>query len=272
LSDTEIFYGSAATAEYHDMDFLMENLPAGSDIRIESLTNTHTMLVLAGPRVRDLLTAVSPRTDWQQADFPWLTAQRVFIGHVEALAIAVSYSGEQAFELHIANNQLYAAYGILTDAGEAFGLSHFGMYAIDSMRLEKGYGHWKADLITEFNPFEAGLQRFVDMSKDFPGKSGLQQQIETGNRKERVVLEIHRTKAPAQPGEGVFVTDNAIGSITSAAWGYRVEKNLAMAYVDPTNSKAGTDVSVLLQGETVRATVTSPCLYDPQNAIPKVLL
>jgi dimethylglycine dehydrogenase len=145
LSDTEIFYGSAATAEYHDMDFLMENLPAGSDIRIESLTNTHTMLVLAGPRVRDLLTAVSPRTDWQQADFPWLTAQRVFIGHVEALAIAVSYSGEQAFELHIANNQLYAAYGILTDAGEAFGLSHFGMYAIDSMRLEKGYGHLKLD-------------------------------------------------------------------------------------------------------------------------------
>ncbi|MFK7853734.1 MAG: FAD-dependent oxidoreductase [Granulosicoccus sp.] len=267
MPNGEIFYGSAANAEYHDMDWLTEHLPEGSDIRIESRTNTDTMIVLAGPKVRELLAAVAPRTNWEQSDFQWLTAQRIFIGHVEALAIAISFSGEQAFELHIPNTQLYAAYEIITNAGEAFGLSHFGMYAIDSMRLEKGYGHWKTDFITEFNPIEAGLHRFVDMSKDFPGKTGLKLQVEAGNRKERVVLEIHGDKGPAQPGEGVFVGNQTIGSITSAAWSYREGKNLAMAYLDPVYAKEGIEVSILLLGETIRASVCPLCLFDPQNTL-----
>jgi len=269
LPDGSIFYGSAASAEYHDMDWLTEHLPKGSDIRIESRTNTHTLMVIAGPRTRDLLASVSPRTKWGQSGFPWLTARRVFIGHVEALAIAISFSGEQAFELHIPNTQLYAAYDILTKAGEAFGLSHFGMFAIDSMRLEKGYGHWKVDFITEFNPIEAGLHRYVDMNKDFPGKSGLKAQIDAGTRKKRVVLEIHSAKGTARPGEGVFADGNPIGSITSAAWGYRTGKNLAIAYIDPTHAETGTEVEVLLIGETILATVCPSCLFDVENAVPR---
>ena len=251
------------------MDYLCEQLPAGSDIRIESHTNTHTMLVIAGPKTRDLLAAVSPRLNWEQAQFPWLTAQACFIGHVEALAIAISYSGEQAIELHIENSQLYAAYEILCKAGEAFGLTHFGMYAIDSMRLEKGYGHWKGDFITEFNPVEAGLQRFVDMNKDFPGKAGLQAQISAGNRKQRVLLELDSNHAPAQPGEGVFLNGKPVGSITSSAWGYRTQKNLAMAYVDPQHAVEGSVLEVLLIGQPTRATVCKLCLFDPKNTIPK---
>lgn len=269
LPDGDIFYGSAATAEYHDMDWLSEHLPEGSDIRIESRTNTHTMIVIAGPKTRDLLAAVSPRTKWGQSDFPWLTAQRVFVGHVEALAIAISYSGEQAFELHIPNTQLYAAYEVLTRAGEGFGLSHFGMFAIDSMRLEKGYGHWKSDFITEFNPIEAGLHRFVDMTKEFPGKPGLQAQVNAGNRKGRVILAIHSEKGPAQPGEGVFLDGVPIGSITSAAWGYRTDKNLAMAYIDPNHAQPGAEVELLLFGETTHATVCSPCVFDAENTLPR---
>lgn len=269
LPNGEIFYGSAATAEYHDMDWLNDHLPENSDIRIESKTNTHTMLVIAGPKVRALLASVSQRTKWSQKDFPWLTAQRIFIGHIEALAIAISYSGEQAFELHIPNNQLYAAYEILSSAGAAFDLNHFGMYTIDSMRLEKGYGHWKGDFITEFNPIEVGLDRFVDMSKDFPGKAGLRNQIAAGNRKQRVLLEIMSDNAPAQAGEGVFLNGKPIGSITSAAWGYRTNKNLAMAYISPELSEVGTELEVYLIGKTVSAIVCEPCVFDPHNLIPR---
>lgn len=193
LADGSVFWGSGAAAELHDRDWLEEHLPAGSDIRIENRTNTHTLLVVAGPRARDLLTAVSPRSTWTQKALPWLRAQRCFIGHVEALAIAVSFSGEQAIELHIPNTQLYAAYQLLVEAGEGFSLTHFGMYAIDSMRMEKGYGHWKTDFITEFNPFEAGLERFVDRSMDFPGKEGLEAQVAKGIRRQRVVIEIDNT-------------------------------------------------------------------------------
>ncbi|MEM6985351.1 MAG: FAD-dependent oxidoreductase [Pseudomonadota bacterium] len=233
LPGGEVFYGSAATAEYHDRDWLSEQLPANADIRIESRTNTHTLMLIAGPKSRDLLASVSPRSQWSQDRFPWLGAQTVLVGHVEALAIAISYSGEQAVELHIPNNQLHAAYEILSNAGQALSLTHFGMFAIDSMRIEKGYGHWKSDFITEFNPIEAGLQRFVDLEKDFPGKPGLEAQIAAGKRKERVLLQVHSETAPAHPGEGVFDKGVPIGSITSAAWGYRTGKNLAMAYVDP---------------------------------------
>jgi dimethylglycine dehydrogenase len=269
LPGGDIFYGSAATAEYHDMDWLSERLPQGSDIRVESHTNTHTMLVIAGPSTRDLLAAVSPRTKWGQSDFPWLSAQACFIGHVEALAIAISYSGEQAFELHVPNSQLYAAYEVLKQTGEAFGLTHFGMYAIDSMRMEKGYGHWKGDFITEFNPIEAGLDRFVDMSKDFPGKAGLQTRVSAGNRKQRVILDLDSTHAPAQPGEGVFLDDKPVGSITSAAWGYRTQKNLAMAYVDPQHATEGSVLEVLLIGQPTPAIVCKPCLFDSGNALPR---
>jgi dimethylglycine dehydrogenase len=269
LENGEIFYGSAATAEYHDMDWLTERLPKNSDIEIESCTNSHTMVVIAGKKARDLLAAAAPRTDFSQKGFPWLTAQNVFIGHVEALAIAISYSGEQAFELHIPNTQLHAAYEILTTIGINFNLSHFGMYAIDSMRLEKGYGHWKTDFITEFNPVEAGLDRFVDLTKDFVGKSGLEAQIKLGIRKCRVVIEIDSTTTPAQPNEGVFVDGEPVGTITSAAWGYRTGKNLAMAYISPEYAQPDAEMQIYLLGEITKVRVTDLCIYDPANKIPR---
>lgn len=275
LPNGDVFYGSAATAEYHDMDWLREHLPADlnetSKISIESYTNTHTMLLIAGPKARVLLAQVSPRTSWGQSDFPWLNAKNCFIGHVEALAIAISYSGEQAFELHISNSQLYAAYETLVNAGEKFDLTHFGMFAIDSMRMEKGYGHWKADFITEFNPIEAGLDRFVSLEKEFVGKDGLQKQIKAGNRKQRVILEIKSTTATAQPGEGVFYKGKSIGSITSVAWGHRTNKNLAMAYIEPIQAIKGQKLEVLLLGESVLAKVCELSLFDSENKIPRNL-
>ncbi|WP_424968482.1 GcvT family protein [Dinoroseobacter sp. S375] len=269
FSEDRLWYCSAAAAEDHDMDWLTERLPSGSDIRITSLTNTHTVLIIAGPQARALMDAACPRTSFAQADFPWMTARSCFVGHVEAMVMAVSFSGEQAFEVHIPNIQLHAAYLALTRAGEAHELAHFGMYAIESMRMEKGYGHWKGDFITEFNPIEAGLERFVDLSKSFPGKAGLERQIALGNRRNRVLLALDSTTTPAHAGETIFDGDRPVGTITSAAWGYRVRQNLVMAYVDPAQATIGTELSVLLIGQKTPATVVAPCLYDPEHAIPR---
>lgn len=269
LDDTHLWYCSAAAAEYHDMDWLTERLPAGSDVQIASLTNSHTVLIIAGPQARTLMDAACPRTSFAQDDFPWMTAKPCLVGYVEAIVMAVSFSGEQAFEVHVPNIQLHAAYLTLTDAGKAYGLAHFGMYAIDSMRLEKGNGHWKADFITEFNPIEAGVERFVNMDKSFPGKDGLQRQIALGNRRNRVLIKIDSSTTPAQPGETVFDGDQPVGTITSAAWGYRVKRNLAMAYVDPAVAVVGTALSVLLIGQRCAAEVVAPSLYDPDHTIPR---
>ena len=268
LGDNRFWYGSAAAAEHHDLDWLSEHLPSDSGIRIESLTNSHTTLILAGPKTRALLASVSPRTDWSQQGFAWMSCRPCFIGQAEAIAMAVSFSGEQAFELHVRNEQLLAAYETIVRAGESMGLVHFGMHAIESMRLEKGYGHWKADFITEYSPIEAGLKRFVDLNKSFPGRSGLIGQMQRGNRRERVLIALDSTEAPAQPGETVFAEGQPVGTITSAAWGYRTGKNLAMAYIEPGYADLGSRLEVWLLGSNVSATVCESCLHDPQHAIP----
>ena len=180
--------------------------------------------------------------------------------------MSVSFSGELAWELHFPMEQLTLAYEILTEAGEAFGLGRFGLYATESMRMEKGYRHWKADLITEFNPMESALDRFVDLSKpDFPGKAGLEAQLGKGLRKKFVSLVIDSDSAPAHPGDSIIVGDDVVGAVTSAAYGHRVRENLAMGFVDPRFVAIDCQLEVLMLGERVNARVVESCRYDPEN-------
>ena len=267
LDEQTAWYGSAAAAEYHDMDWLAERLPTDGSVGIRSLTNDWTILVVAGPRSRELLRAVSPRTDWSANAFPWLSVRRVFIGHAEAVAMSVSFSGELAWELHLPNAQLHAAWTALTTAGEALGLAPFGLYATESMRIEKGYRHWKADLITEYDPFESALDRFVDLTKPgFPGKAALERRRKAGPRGRFVSLALGSRDAPAHAGDPVMANGRVVGTVTSAAWGHRVGENLAMAFVEPENAAEGTSLDALVLDRRVPATVVAPCRYDAENS------
>ncbi|MEM0944653.1 MAG: aminomethyltransferase family protein, partial [Pseudomonadota bacterium] len=262
LSEERFWWGSAAAAEDHDWDWLVERCPEGVSLR--RLTESHTILVVAGPNSRALLAAVAPRTDWSAQAFPWLSVREVRIGHWPAIAMSVSYSGELAWELHLPNEALLGAYQRLRAEGERFGLRPFGLYAAESMRLEKGYRHWKADLITEFDPFESGLDRFVKLDHAFPGRAAL----EGRNLKRRafVTLEIACDTAPAHPGDSLFQGGEVVGTVTSAAWGHRVAKNLAMGFVDPAQAAEGTEMDIDLLGKRFGARVIAPCQYDPENA------
>jgi dimethylglycine dehydrogenase len=186
------------------------------------------------------------------------------------MAMTVSFSGELAYELHVPNEQLYLVWKILSEAGKAFALGYFGLYATESMRLEKGYLHWKADLIVEHNPFEAGLDRFVDLDKeDFIGKAGLLQQVERGMRKRLVSMTVDCEIAPAHGGDPVFSGARQVGSVTSAGYGHRVDRNIAYAYVDPDSAGVGTRLDVGILGERYDAVVVEPILYDPENRLPR---
>jgi dimethylglycine dehydrogenase len=263
IAEHRLWYGSAAASEYHDMDWLVTQLPADGSIRIESLTNSYTALVLAGPNSRALLQKVAPRTDWTKDAFPWLSCRKVFIEHHEAIAMSVSFSGELAWELHIPNETLLGCYNVLLATGEKFGLVHFGLFATESMRLEKGFLHWKADLVTEFNPIETGLEKFVKLDKQFMGKAPLQAMIQKGPRRQLVTLEVETSDAPAHPGDSVISNGEAIGTVSSSAWGYRVNKNLAMAFVDPQYAGMGTALGIQMLGHLFPAKVCHACQYDP---------
>ena len=267
LDEGIIWYGSAAASEWHDMDWLRAHLAQGKDIRLRSLTNDYTILILAGPKSRDVLSAAA-RGDWSASAFPWLSVRRAFVGIAPAVVMAVSFSGELAYEIHVPNASLYAAYLALRQAGEAFGLTLFGSHAVESMRLEKGYLHWKADLITEFDPFETGLDRFVDLTKpSFIGKAALERRQAEGPRRKLVSMVLDCTHAPAHGGDSVVAEGRVVGTVTSAGWGHRTGSNIAYAFVEPPYAEPGTTLAVEVIGDPVAAEVTAPCLYDPGNTL-----
>ena len=266
LDDDRVWYGSAAASEFHDMDWLDRYLPEDGSIRIQSLTNEWTILVIAGPKSRDVLSAVS-RGDWSSEAFPWLSVREAFIGFARAVVMSVSFSGELAYEIHVPNSQLYAAYLALKEAGDTVGMTLFGSHAVESMRLEKGYRHWKADLITEYDPLESALDRFVKLEKShFTGKDALLKKRANGPGKKFVSMVLECTHAPAHGGDSILAPDGrCIGTVTSGGWGHRTEKNIAMGFVDPQYEEVNTRLSVEVIGDVVEATVVSPDLYDPEN-------
>ena len=259
------WYGSAAMAEWHDRDWLHAHKPPG--VELTELASTHTTLVVAGPQSRLLLQAVSPRGDWSRQGFPWMCVRRLGVGHAEITAMSVSFSGELAYELHVPNAQLYLIWQRLHQAAGAFEPVHFGLYATESMRLEKGYRHWKADLIGEYNPLESGLARFVDLDKaDFIGRPALLRQRERGPRKCFVCLTVDCDLAPAHSGDAVFSGATQVGTVTSGGYGHRVKKNIALAFVDPAASPIGHRLQLGILGQRYPATVVAPCLYDADHA------
>ncbi|WP_425046078.1 FAD-dependent oxidoreductase [Primorskyibacter sp. S87] len=261
-----VWYGSAAASEYHDRDWLEQHVEPGEDVQIQSLTEAQTILVLAGPNARKVLSSCA-RGDWSAKAFPWLSVRECFVGFAPATVVGVSFSGELAYEIHVPNTSLYAAYLALQDAGRPFGMQLFGARAVESMRLEKGFLHWKADLLTEFDPFETGLDRFVNLEKEiFIGKDALLGRAVRVRAKGLVTLEIDATRGPAPSGASLMCDSRVVGTITSGAWGHRVQKNLAFAFVDPEFSAIGSSMQLNLCGEPVSARVIAPCPYDPDHS------
>ena len=258
-----VWYGSAAASEYHDMDWLTQHIGEDEDVRIRSLTNDQTILVLAGPKARDVLSGCA-RGDWSKEAFPWLSVRECFIGFSPATVLGVSFSGELAYEIHVPNASLYAAYLALRKAGKAHGLKLFGARAVESMRMEKGFLHWKADILTEFDPYETSLDRFVKIDKgDFIGKDALLKRKQEGVRKKLVTLNVDATHAPAHGGASLMQGDKVVGSVTSGDWGHRVGMNLAYAFVDPDQATIGNTMMLDMYGDLIAAEVIAPSPYDP---------
>ncbi|MDX8348103.1 FAD-dependent oxidoreductase [Cognatiyoonia sp. IB215446] len=262
-----VWYGSAAAAEWHDLDWLTAHVRPDEDVQLRSLINDQTILVLAGPKSRAVLEAVS-RADWSAEAFPWLSVRECFIGFAPATVMGVSFSGELAYEIHVLNASLYAAYLALRQAGEAHGLKLFGARAIESMRLEKGFLHWKADILTEFDPFETALERFVKRDKgDFVGKDALLRRHAEGACRKLVTLDVTSTREPAHDGASLMLEGKVVGTVTSGAWGHRVGMNLALAFVAPEFAAIGEVMELDLCGQMVPAAVIAPSPYDPGHAL-----
>ncbi len=264
-----LWYGAAAAAARHDMDWLRAHLRPGEEVRLRDLTESRTMLVLAGPKARAVLSACA-RGHWSAAALPWLSVRECTLGIVPATVMAVSFSGELAYEIHVPTPNLLAAWETLRAAGAEHGLTLFGARAVESMRIEKSFAHWKAELLTEFDPYETGLGRFVTPDKsDFVGRDALARRRAAGPRRRLVTLRIDTDHGPAPRGASLMDGDEVVGTVTSGDRGHRTGLNLALAFVAPALAAPGQRLSLDLCGAETAATVIPPSPYDPGFTLPR---
>jgi dimethylglycine dehydrogenase len=258
---------SAAAGERHDEHWLREHLPADGSVRIENVSARYGSLIVVGPKSRELLSQLT-RADLSSAAFPWLAVRTIDIGYTKAIALRVNYVGELGWELHVPAEHVLSVYDLIWAAGEPLGIADYGLYAMDSLRLEKCYRGWKGDLTTEYTPAMASLDRFVKLDKPggFIGQQALQQEAVAGPKERFVPLLVDAADADAAAVSIVYDGDTMVGLVTSGGYGYRMRQSIALAYVRTDLAVPGTVLEVEILGERRRAVVGKEPLYDPDNA------
>jgi dimethylglycine dehydrogenase len=264
LADDRFYALSAAAAELRDWDVLTQALRADEPVRIENVTQSRGVLVVSGPKSRELLARLTD-ADLGNEQFPWLRAREITVAGHALRALRVSYVGELGWELHPPMAAMPALYDALWSEGHALGIANYGLYAVNSMRMEKAYKAWGSELTNELNMMEADMARFVDAGKpDFAGRLAT---LETPPRPLRIVYaEVDAADADARGGEPVLHADRCIGVTTSGAYGHRVRKSLAFACVPLEFAAPGSTFEVLIQDERRRATVLAQPAFDPDSA------
>ena len=267
LTEGRFWLISAAAGERHDEDWLRRHLSQRfGEVSIANRTARYGTLIVVGPRARELLTKVT-EADLSNTAFPWLSVRRIQIGYTEAHAIRVNYVGELGWELHVPSEHLAAVHAQLVAAGRELALAPFGLYAMDSLRLEKCYRSWKADLTTEYTPFMASLDRFVRLDKAaaFIGQEALRREAAAGPKERFVPLIVETRDADAAAVSIVYRGGEVVGLVTSGGYGYRLKRSIALAYVRADLAAFGTELEVEILGERCRAVVGREPLYDAEN-------
>ena len=266
LGPDHFYIISAAIAATHDMDLLRSGLAPDRPITVRDRSAEFGSLIIAGPHARDVLAQVTD-ADLSNIGFPWLTAREIKTVTGSMLAMRVNYVGELGWELHAPLDQMPALYAAIWRAGEAHGIRDFGLYAMDSLRVDKCYRGWKSDLENGYSPLDASLERFVDAKKPaFVGREALLQEIKDGPAQRFMPLIFDEDgDAEAPYCAQVFHDGDNVGLTTSGVWSHTLNKSVALAYVRTALAEPGTRLHVNVLGTMRQATVHKEPLYDPAN-------
>jgi dimethylglycine dehydrogenase len=263
----ESFYlVSAGAWQRLDHDWLKKHMPADGSVQFQNLTGAMGVLVVAGPKARELLQRVSD-ADFSNAAFPWLTGREIDVGLAPVRALRVNFVGELGWELHHGLEYQNHIFDALMKAGADLGLKPFGIRAMDSLRIEKSYRLIGTELSIEYAAYESGLDRFVHPNKgDFVGRDALVRWREQGLANQFVTLEVHdTTDADALGNNPIYQDGKLVGRATGGNYGFRLGKSLALAMVRPEFSEIGTELEMNILGSKHRVTVIPESPYDPEN-------
>ena len=259
-SEEEVGFITAATAQWHDYELLKHQAPEG--ITVSEHSDVAECLLVTGPKSREIL---EPLTEGHDLNAPWLTvSMKGSVAGEECALVRVSFAGELGWEIHCDTKSAPAIW----DALVAAGVKPFGMYALNSLRIEKGYRAWKGDLSTDYSLLEGGLDRFVKLDKpqEFPGKSALLNEKQQGSKKRFATLIVEAKDADAPYMSTIWHNGEVVGETTSGGWGYRVNASIALAMVRADLATPGTELEIEIYGEKCPAVVQEDQpLWDPKN-------
>jgi 4-methylaminobutanoate oxidase (formaldehyde-forming) len=262
--DAQTFYVvTGSQFGLRDSGWIRQHLPEDGSVQLRDVTSAYAVINLVGPKARDVLQSVTD-DDVSNEAFPYLAVRDIEIGLGRARAARVGYVGELGWELHVSSDQAPHVYKTLREAGKAHGIADVGYRAIESLRLEKGYAYWSAEVTPDINPYEAGLGFCVALDKgDFIGRDALEKIKADGPERRLVTLTVDGF-APLIGGEAVLCDGEVVGTTTSAGYGYAVGKTIALAFVPASLAKA-TDFVVEAYGKSYPATRGPRTLHDPKS-------
>ena len=263
LDEDFFFLITAAVAQWHDFEWLKKHMPQDAAFTLDDVTEQFACQILTGPKSREILASV---TDADLAK-GWLTHQTAQIAGRYCQLVRVSFAGELGWEIHTKIEDTSTIFDAVWEAGQPHGLKPFGMEALDSLRIEKGYRAWKGDLSSDYSMIEGGLDRFIDWSKDaFVGKAALAAEKQRGAAKSFITLIVEAGACDAPYMSTIWRDGKVVGETTSGAWGYRINKSVALGMAPAELAVPGTELQVEIYGELFKAIVReNQPLWDPEN-------
>ncbi len=270
LNEGNYYVLSGAVAELHDLDWLVQHIDPGEDVTISNVTDNYGVLLLAGPRSRDVLSTLTKTGLSNEEEFTWMTARDITVGGVFLRALRVSYVGELGWELHCKMEDLKSLYDVLIRAGQKYGIRHFGTYALNSLRMEKAYKTWGTELTTEVSLVEADMMRFARKEGGYIGAAVVERKLKEGVDIHLVFCQVDAFDSDPIGNEPLYHGEKLIGVTTSGAYGHYVRKSLAFAYVKKGYDTPGTIFEIEILGERRKATVLDGPVWDPTNERMKI--
>ncbi|MGZ8679254.1 MAG: GcvT family protein, partial [Solirubrobacterales bacterium] len=265
--DEELFSIVTGTAfGNHDREWIRRHLSGDGSVAVRDVTSQWACFGIWGPKAREILAPLTPQDLGNEA-FPYMNVREITVGDVPVRALRVTYVGELGWELYCPTEYGLGLWRALWEAGEPHGMVAGGYRAIDSMRLEKGYRVWGADITPDDTPYEGGVGFCVKLDKPggFIGREALARAVEAGPRKRLRCLTLTDPRSVALGNEPVRIGGEIRGRVTTGGYGYTVGSSIAYAYLPPEGSEPGTEVAVEIFGEWVDGEVASEPLFDPKG-------
>lgn len=250
----------------HDREWIRKHLPEDGSAHVRDVTAAWSCFGIWGPRARDVLQPLTPQ-DLGNGAFPYMSVGEITVGDVPVRALRVTYVGELGWELYCPTEYGLGLWRALWEAGEPHGIVAGGYRAIDSMRLEKGYRVWGADITPDETPYEGGVGFCVKLDKEggFIGREALAEAKRAGLRTKLSCLVLNDPRSVALGNEPVRIEGEIAGRVTTGGYGYTVERSIAYAYLPPEHADAGTPIEVEIFGEWVPGAVAAEPLFDPKG-------